>query len=286
MFPSWIHQLAKSAGGAGALAAALALAGCGASHANRDALAPAGPEPTSARDRPPREPLPADIVERSALPLYALAGEPFAVGFEMFQAPYQPALTSFVTGDASEAQFLEGSQYRERWGFDFALYRPLLEAARAQRLSALALNAPRELTRKISRNGLASLDAAERTQLPELDLSNPEHRAYFDAAMQGHPMPEGAPRMEDMYAVQVVWDETMAENAARWLGTAGPGSRLVIFAGSGHCHQSAIPGRLGRRLNEPVLSTTAVLASKLGELEARERYDWLLVLDDAGPATP
>jgi uncharacterized iron-regulated protein len=334
MFPSWIHQLAKSAERAGALAAVLALAGCGASNANRAAAAPSGSAPESAPARAPREPLPADIVERSALPLHAVAGgerldepelwdrmaghrvvclgeqhdspqhhyaqrrsieelgrrsaekqQPFALGFEMFQTPYQPALTSYVAGDASEAQFLEDSQYRERWGFDFALYRPLLEAARERRLAALALNAPRELTRKISRNGLASLDASEQAQLPELDLSNAEHRGYFDAAMQGHPMPEGAPRLDDMYAVQVVWDESMAENAARWLATAGPASRLVIFAGSGHCHRSAVPGRLARRLGEPVLSTTAVLASKLAELDAG-RYDWVLVLDDAQPAAP
>jgi uncharacterized iron-regulated protein len=214
------------------------------------------------------------------------AQRPFAVGFEMFQTPYQEALSSYVAGAVSEAKFLEDSQYAERWGFDFALYRPLLEAARERGLPALALNAPRELTRKISRNGLGSLDASERGQLPELDLSSPEHRAYFDQAMAGHPMPAGAPRMDDMYAVQVVWDETMADSAARWLATAKPSSRLVIFAGSGHCHESAIPGRLGRRIGEPVLSVSAVLASKLDEFEAEDRYDWLLVLDDGGATAP
>jgi uncharacterized iron-regulated protein len=336
MFPSWIHHLAKSTQRAGALAAGLAVAACGASNTTLAPSAPSGSTaPESKGERAPREPLPADIVARSALPLHALvegqklvepelwdrmAGyrvvclgeqhdspqhhyaqrrsieelarrsaakqQPFALGFEMFQTPYQPALTSYASGEASEAQFLADSQYAERWGFDFALYRPLLEAAREQRLPALALNAPRELTRKISRNGLASLEAPERDQLPELDLSNAEHRAYFDAAMQGHPMPEGAPRMDDMYAVQVVWDETMADAAARWLATAGPSARLLIFAGSGHCHRSAIPGRLGRRIGEPVLSTSAVLASKLDELTAKDRYDWLLVLDDSGAPAP
>jgi uncharacterized iron-regulated protein len=335
MLPSWTYHWAKSVGRAGAVAAGLVVAGCGASNATRAASAPASPVANANAERAPRAPLPADIVARSALPLYALAGserldepelwdrmsgyrvvclgeqhdspqhhyaqlrstdelarrsaekqQPFALGFEMFQAPYQAALTSYVAGEASEAQFLEDSQYRERWGFDFALYRPLLEAARERRLPALALNAPRELTRQISRNGLASLDASEQQQLPELDLSNAQHRAYFDDAMKEHPMPEGAPRLDDMYAVQVVWDETMAENAARWLRTAGPSSQLLIFAGSGHCHQSAIPGRLGRRIGEPVLSTTAVLASKLSELEARDRYDWLLVLDDSGSPAP
>lgn len=335
MFPSWIHHLVKRARRAGAVAAGLAVAGCGASNTTLAANAPSGSAPEASAEPPPRTPLPADIVARSALPLHALVGtqtlaepelwdrmagyrvvclgeqhdspqhhyaqrrgieelarrhsakqQPLALGFEMFQTPYQPALTSYVAGDASEAQFLEASQYRERWGFDFALYRPLLEAAHELGLPALALNAPRELTRQISRNGLSSLGEAERGQLPELDLSNASHRAYFDAAMQGHPMPEGAPRMDDMYAVQVVWDETMADNAARWLASAGPGSHLLIFAGSGHCHQSAIPARLSRRIGEPVLSTSAVLASKVEELEAKDRYDWLLVLDDGGTPSP
>lgn len=307
---------------------------CGASNAMPPASTPAGSAPEARSDRP-REPLPADIVARSALPLYALVSgerlaEPelwermagyravclgeqhdspqhhyaqrrsieelarrggpsqraLAVGFEMFQTPYQAALSSYVTGDAAEDEFLAASQYRERWGFDFALYRPLLEAARELRLPALALNAPRELTRKISRNGLRSLDAAEREQLPDLDLDNAEHRSYFDQAMQGHPMPEGAPRMDDMYAVQVVWDETMAEGAARWLASAQRDASVVIVAGAGHCHKSAVPGRLGRRIGQPVLSVSPILESKLAEFDARDRYDWLLVLDDSAPAPP
>ena len=99
-------------------------------------------------------------------------------------------------------------------------------------------------------------------------------------------MPAGAPRADDMYAVQVVWDETMADTAARWLSSAGAASRLIVLAGSGHCHQSAIPARLSRRIGEPVLSISAVLASKLGELDAKDRYDWLLVLDDAAAPAP
>ncbi len=298
---------------------------------------PRAPEPPSAvaPERPRRVPLPADIVQRSGLPLYALAGSerlfepelwdrmassravclgeqhdsphhhfaqrraieelarrnadaqrPLAVGFEMFQTPYQPALSSFVAGSLPEAQFLNDSEYDQRWGFDFALYRPLLEATREQRLAALALNAPRELTRKIGRSGLDALDPAEQKQLPDLDLANAEHRGYFTRAMAGHPMPEGGPKLDDMYAVQVVWDETMADTSARWLETAGPSSRLVVLAGAGHCHRTAIPARLARRIAQPVLSVTPVLQSKLPELENKERYDWLLVLDDQTPPSP
>jgi uncharacterized iron-regulated protein len=282
----------------------------------------------------PRAPLPADIVAKSALPLYALRSsehgeekltEPalwqqlalarvvcfgeqhdspahhfaqrraleeiasrssaehrvFAVGFEMFQRPYQAALSGFVGGSLQEAQFLTESEYRERWGFDFALYRPLLEAARDSSLQALALNAPKELTRKVGRTGIESLDAGEKQQLPELDLANADHKAYFEAAMSEHPMPPGGPKLENMYAAQVIWDETMAESASAWLAHAGESSRLMVFAGAGHCHKTAIPARITRRLQTPVLSLSAVLASQLGEFKDRSRYDWLIVLEDS-----
>jgi uncharacterized iron-regulated protein len=204
----------------------------------------------------------------------------FAVGFEMFQRPYQAALSGFVGGSLPEAQFLAESEYKERWGFDFALYRPLLEAARDASLQALALNAPKELTRKVGRTGLESLDAGEKQQLPELDLANADHKAFFDAAMSEHPMGAGGPKIENMYAAQVIWDETMAETASSWLAHAGESSRLMVFAGAGHCHKTAIPARITRRLQTPVLSLSAVLASQLPSFKDRGRYDWLIVLED------
>jgi uncharacterized iron-regulated protein len=301
---------------AGWLAVCAGVVGCGGAQAKPESPAT-------------RAPLPADIVAKSALPLYALRGEEkltepalwqqlalarvvcfgeqhdspahhfaqrraleelaarsaserreFAVGFEMFQRPYQAALSRFVGGTLPEAQFLIDSEYKERWGFDFALYRPLLQTAREFSLEALALNAPRELTRKVGRAGLESLDAGERNQLPELDLANTDHKAYFDAAMSEHPMPAGGPKAENMYAAQVLWDETMAETAAAWLTHAGEGAQLILFAGSGHCHESAIPARLTRRVQLPVLSVTPVLASELAGFKDRDRYDWLVVLQD------
>jgi uncharacterized iron-regulated protein len=208
------------------------------------------------------------------------AQRPLGVGFEMFQRPYQPALTGFVTGALPEEQFIVDSQYKERWGFDFALYRPLLETARDYHLDALALNAPKELSRKIGRSGLGSLDEGEKAQLPELDLTNPDHKSFFDSAMSEHPMPPGGPKLEDMYAAQVLWDETMAETASRWLEQASPNSQLVVIAGNGHCHHSAIPARITRRTRVPVLSVTPVLASELSSFRDRVRYDWLFVLED------
>lgn len=210
----------------------------------------------------------------------AKAQRPLAVGFEMFQRPYQAVLSAFVEGSLAEDQFLRDSEYAKRWGFDFALYRPLLLTAREFELAVVALNAPKELTRKIGRSGLAALEPAERDLLPELNLKDTDHKAYFDQAMGEHPMPPGAPKLEDMYAAQVVWDETMADTAVRWLTQAGEGSQLIVFAGAGHCHRSAIPARITRRTQLPVLSVSPVLRSELAAYDARARYDWLIVLSD------
>lgn len=210
----------------------------------------------------------------------AESGDQLAVGFEMFQRPYQSALTSYVKGAIDEPALLEQSEYETRWGYDFSLYRPLLEEARSARLDALALNAPKELSRKLARGGLTALDEAERAALPEMVLDDPSHRAHFDRAMEKHPMPAGGPKLDDMYAAQVLWDETMAETAANWLWPRGEQARMILFAGSGHCHRNAIPARLSRRTGRPVLAATAVLASELDELRARSEYDLLVVLED------
>lgn len=216
-----------------------------------------------------------ELATRSAARLGTLG-----VGFEMFQRPHQAALTGFVAGAMPEDQFLTETEFEKRWGFDFALYRPLLETAREFSLQAIALNVPRELTRKLARGGLDSLDSGERRRLPELDLNDVEHREYFEDAMGNHPMPDGAPSVDDMYVAQVVWDETMAESASEWFSRSGESAQLIVFAGAGHCHPSAIPRRFTRRTEVPMLSVLPVLASELTSDTRESRYEWLVVLDD------
>jgi uncharacterized iron-regulated protein len=223
----------------------------------------------------------AELRALQALIQRAPAGRKLAVGFEMFQLPAQPAMDRYMRGEIDEDTFLTQAEYKTRWGFDFALYRPLLEAARDAKIGALALNASKELTRKIGRGGLASLDENEKKELPELDLKDPVHRGYFDAAMAEHPMPPGGPKADDMYTAQVVWDETMANTAAAWLKQAGSDAQLIVFAGVGHCHKTAIPARLTRRTGIPVLSIRPLLASAAAEESAeRSRYDIDVVLED------
>jgi hypothetical protein len=86
----------------------------------------------------------------------------------------------------------------------------------------------------------------------------------------------------DTDTVQVVWDETMAQTGSQWLTSLGDPARLIIIAGSGHCHHSAIPARITRRTGLPVLAVSAILASQIGVpgFPTLELYDTLVVLDD------
>jgi uncharacterized iron-regulated protein len=176
-----------------------------------------------------------------------ISGRALGLGFEMFQAGYGDALYSYGIGRIDDASLRKRTQYDERWGYPYQYYRPILALGRAEGLPLKALNASRELTRAVAKQGFADLPPRLRRQLPDdLNLSDPEHRAEFDQLMASHPHSAGFDA-DNFYAAQVVWDETMADNATRWVSASAPSRQLVILAGSAHCRRAAIPARIERR---------------------------------------
>jgi hypothetical protein len=153
-------------------------------------------------------------------------------------------------------------------------------------------------------HGLESLAPEERAQLAaELDINDKAHRAWFDALMEdmggtsahAQKKPDkkddkkddnkdeavDMPSADRIYLVQVIWDETMADTAAKWLG-AHAGERAVILAGNGHCHDSAIVGRVKRRGIKDVVSIQSVIDDGEGSVAtalARPMNDYLVVLE-------
>lgn len=181
---------------------------------------------------------------------------PLAIGMEFFQQPFQSVLDAYIAGEASEAEMLKQTEYFERWRFDYRLYRPILRYAKDEGIPLIALNVPKELTAKVGDQGLDGLSAEERAALPaELDASDPAYRARVKAVFDQHPKGPDAD-FEHFLAVQLLWDEGMAERAADYLA-ARPGTQLVVLAGSGHIEfGQGIPKRLERRR---ALETVTVL---------------------------
>lgn len=178
---------------------------------------------------------------------------PLAIGLEAFQVPFQRHLDDYLAGHIEEDELLERTEYYQRWRFDYRLYAPILRLARRAGLAVVALNAPGELTRAVARGGLDGLDASQRAQVPgELLRSGaaaagPGYRARLEAVFGQHGG-HTERNFEHFLQAQLLWDETMAERAVRFLQTE-PRHRLVVLAGVGHvAHADAIPERLRRRL--------------------------------------
>jgi len=204
-----------------------------------------------------------------------VSGRALGVGFEMFQAPYGAALHSYGVGRLDDAGLRKRTHYDDRWGYPYAYYRPVLALGRAYGLPLKALNASRELTRTVAEKGLTQLSPRLRRQLPtELDLEDSEHRAQFDELMADHPHGEGID-LNKFYLAQVVWDETMAENAARWVSKRAPMRQLVVLAGSAHCRNPAIPSRIERR--QPLRVASVRLSAETNA--DSEGFDYTLVFD-------
>ena len=99
--------------------------------------------------------------------LYTLAAlhgraEKIVIGFEAFPRRLQPVLENWVAGKLSAEAFLKESEWRRVWGFDPALYMPLFQFARLNRIPMIALNVERKLVSRVGKHGWASVPILER----------------------------------------------------------------------------------------------------------------------------
>jgi uncharacterized iron-regulated protein len=179
-----------------------------------------------------------------------------AIGLEWFQQPYQWVLNAYLNGKFSEAQLLKKSEYKRRWQYNFALLRPILQYARQHKIPMIALSAPMELTRKIGKQGLASLSAAQRERLPV--VIHPASKAYhkkLSAVFLEHS--QNKKLLENFIMVQRVWDETMAMNIAKFL-QKHPKHTMLVFAGRGHMSEgTGIPTDLARSSPDKIVVLAA-----------------------------
>lgn len=169
-----------------------------------------------------------------------------AVGMEMFQRPFQSVLDLYSDGEIGEKAMLRETQYEQRWGYEFSLYRSILRFSLDHGVPIVALNAPTEWVKKVSASGLEGLSPEDRKLLPELDLNDAVHKARVKEAFDEHP--HGG-NFEKFYAIQTLWDETMADSAANFLKPLNGQVQMVVLAGHGHTdYGNGIPMRVKRRL--------------------------------------
>ena len=171
-----------------------------------------------------------------------------ALGMEMFTPAQQEVLDRWVAGELSEKEFLKQSRWYATWNMDFAYYRDLLLFARDHRLPVVGLNADKDLVRAVGQKPFEQLDEAQSQRLPQIDMSDPYHRAMVEAIYGGHS--QGNSMLEGFMRVQNLWDEAMAESIVRFLNSRNDDSwRMMIVAGGNHVRYGyGIPRRVFRRL--------------------------------------
>jgi len=171
-----------------------------------------------------------------------------AIGMEFFQQPFQQYLDAFIAGEIDEKTFLEKSEYYKRWRIDYRHYRPIILFAKEHSIPLIALDILEEIGRQVGKVGIENLDEDDKKHLPsDVVRTNTEYSDMLKAIFAQHPNMNDQ-IFERFMDVQLVRDETMAENTVKFL-QEHPEHRMVVLAGSGHiAYGHGIPDRVARRM--------------------------------------
>ncbi len=190
-----------------------------------------------------------EIQLKIAKALFA-ANPSLALAMEMFPSRAQPVLDRYTQGLLTEDDFVRESEWEKVWGYPFQLYRGLTAFAAEKRLKIIGLNIPHEIVRKISRNGLSSLNAEERSQVAlDIDYDDIEHRNYIQEEFEQH-IQGSIKDFDTFYEAQLAWEESMAETLADFLEASGAETKVLVIIGKGHMsYRFGAPQRTARRVN-------------------------------------
>ncbi len=208
--------------------------------------------------------------------------EPVALGLEMMEYRFQDAVDAYVAGDIDEVQMLRDVKWDERWGVDEELYAPMWRLAREERQPVVALNARRELVSEVGEVGIEGLDAGQRGELPEIDTDDQAYREHLRSIFAAHGAGDDDEALDRFFEAQLVWDETMAQQAFEFVDERDDVSQMVILTGRGHMEGGfGIPPRLVRRgASEASVVTIVPVVTEGPRAEMMEEYRNLEKLRD------
>jgi uncharacterized iron-regulated protein len=186
-------------------------------------------------------------------------GGNIVIGFEAFPRRLQAVLDDWVEGKLTDEAFLKASEWRQVWGYDAALYMPLFQFARLNRIPMIALNVEQKLVARVGQQGWEGVPASEREGLSDPAPASPAYqRELAHVYLIKKTIPPGAdpfsspqgpsvaepdeaaveeavkqPEFKRFVEAQLTWDRAMAEalaNAKRKFSNA----TIVGILGAGH----------------------------------------------------
>ena len=185
------------------------------------------------------------------------AGKPVVMALEMFNPAQDDALAAWSSGKTDPETFMEQTGYLTTWSHNYRYYRAIFDYAREKQIPIYGANVERKYTKKIAGVGISGLTRAERSEIPEVDLTSADHRFFIKAALGGVDalMPE---RFDRMHQAQSLWDTAMGEGAMK-AADRHPDATVVVLAGSGHVVYNLGIGRVIRNRSDLSFASVATV---------------------------
>jgi uncharacterized iron-regulated protein len=176
-----------------------------------------------------------DRMDHHRWQLHTLAGlharrPDMVIGLEMLPREAQPALDAWVAGELDEQAFLDQSDWHRAWGYDPALYFPILHFARLHQVPLQAINITPELRGRLVDEGWEAVPEAERHAITAPAEAPAAYREQLAEIYAHHPSRDEA-GLERFIAAQLVWDRAMADGLAE---AQSEGALAVGLIGQGH----------------------------------------------------
>lgn len=191
-------------------------------------------------------------------------GVTFDVGMEFFYDYRKQGLVDkYLTGELDDEQF----QTQFGWGGDnFGFYKNKILWPLQVGGWTYAINAPRELTGAIAKNGLEGLSQHLKNLLPvNFQLGSQQYFDRFNKAVGGgHVPPE---KLANYFAAQSAWDDTMAWRSLTAFEHSDS-DIFVIVVGDFHvAYEDGLPERLRQRGARRVVTVSQLDVTGLGSKE-------------------
>jgi uncharacterized iron-regulated protein len=169
-----------------------------------------------------------------------------AAGFEMFTYESQSELDRWVAGKLPLDDFIK--VYYKNWNLPWHLYKDIFLFIRDNKIHAIGLNVPADISRKVSASGFSSLTKKELEKLPS-EVSCTVNEKYMRFIRRAYTIRAHSGKQFLYFCeAQLLWDQVMARNLLEFLKT-NPSKTIIVITGNGHAWKGGIPEK-ARALSE------------------------------------
>ena len=201
---------------------------------------------------------------------------PFAVGLEMLTTKNQGKLDMWAKGAVTMDDFIKS--YYKDWNVPWSYYNNIFLYLRDNKIPAIGLSVPKEISQKVGKTGFSSLTLKELGELPSgiVCKVDEKYMAFIKKAYSSHQYTNKD--FVHFCEAQLLKDKTMASLLSRFL-EKNPDKMVVVLAGTTHAWKKGVPEQI-RNLSKE-LSYRVILPQIPGSIEpsniTTEDADYILL---------